>query len=87
MPEPLVRFGVLAVSLDPGEDQTGFALEALERFHQVMGRHGQLDLLPAVLLGPAEVLQQAEVFAELQAEALGRDEVLVSLQRVPEVTD
>jgi hypothetical protein len=33
-----------------------------------MGRHGQLERLALVLLGPADVLK-AEVFGELQAQA------------------
>jgi hypothetical protein len=65
----------------------GFAVETLEQFHQVMGWHGQLDAIAAVVLSPAEVLKQAEVFAELLAKALGGGVVLVLLQRDPDVAD
>jgi hypothetical protein len=43
----------------------------------------QLDLGAAVVFGPADVLQQFEVFAELQAEPLGGGEILIVLQCAP----
>ena len=52
-----------------------------------MGRHRQLERLAVVLRLPADVGQQAEVFAELDAEPLGRGEVPVLLQRDPDVAD
>jgi hypothetical protein len=62
-------------------------VEALQHFHQVVGRHRQLECLAAVLRLPADVCQQAEVFAELDAEPLGGGEVLVFLQCDPDVAD
>jgi hypothetical protein len=50
-------------------------------------RHGQLERLALVALGPADVLQEAEVFGELQAQALGLGEILGALQRDEEVLD
>jgi hypothetical protein len=52
-----------------------------------VGRHRQLECLAVVLRLPADVSQQAEVFAELDAESLGRGEVSVLLQRDPDVAD
>jgi hypothetical protein len=60
---------------------------AFEQFRQVVWRHGQLELIADLLRLPADVVEQAEVFAELQAEALGGGEVLVLLQRDPDVAD
>jgi hypothetical protein len=50
-------------------------------------RHRQLEALALVLLAPADISQQAEVFGELQAQLLGFGEVLSSLQGDPEVLD
>jgi len=74
---PLVPF--------PDEHLLGFAMEALDQFHQVVDRHRQIEALAALLPGPADVRQQAEVFAELVGELLGLGVVLGLLQRVPKV--
>jgi hypothetical protein len=60
-------------------------LKALEQFHQVVKLHRQLELGAGVVLGPADLHQQAEVVGELQAELFGFGVVLLALQRVPEV--
>jgi hypothetical protein len=52
----------------------GFVMEAFEQFGQVMDRHGQLEALAVLILAPADLLQQLEVFAELQAEPCGGGE-------------
>jgi hypothetical protein len=56
-----------------------------EEFHQVVGRYGQVEGGSVIAAVPADVLQQAEVFAELDAEAFGGGEVLGLLQGDPEI--
>lgn len=89
--EAPVSRGVLAAGLSLGalldQHRHGFRVQALEQFHQVVGGHGQLERLALVALGPADVPQEAEVFGELQAQALGLGEVLGALQRYEEVLD
>src|SRR6185295_1026538 len=88
-PEALVGGGVFLSRLALGDgfeqDALGFAVEALEEFHQVVRRHREVEGVAVVLAAPADVLQQAEVFAELDAEAFGGGEVLSLLQGDPEV--
>jgi hypothetical protein len=89
--EAPIRFGVFAARLSLGarlnEDIHRFALQALEQFHQVVLRHGQVERLALVLLAPTDVLQQPEVFGELLAKALGGGAVLGPLHRDPEILD
>jgi hypothetical protein len=47
------------------ENPLGFAMQALEQFHQVVHGHRQREGLAALAGRPADVLKQAEVFAEL----------------------
>jgi hypothetical protein len=75
----------LSLGALPMKHLLGFVMEAFESFHQVVDRHGQLEALAALILAPADVLQQLEVFAELQAEPCHGGELLVPLQRVEEV--
>lgn len=88
-PEALVGGGVFLLRLALGDrfeqDSLGFAVEALEKFHQVVGRHREVEGVAVVLAAPADVLQQAEVFSELDAEAFGGGEVLGLLQGDPDV--
>lgn len=84
-PEALVRRGVLAGALGSGEDRSRFVLQAPQRFDQVVRRHRQLEALAPLVLAPADVLQQFEVFVELEAKLGSLGEVLVALQRVEEV--
>jgi hypothetical protein len=77
----LVRFRVFLARLllagRFGEQPLGFVVQPPQHFHQVVRRHRQLKV-DSVLVGPpANVGQQAEVFAELKAQPLGRGEVLV----------
>ena len=58
-----------------------------EQFHQAVHRHRQIERLALVVRVPADILQQAEVFGELQAQLLGLGEVSGPLQRDPEVLD
>jgi len=52
-----------------------------------VGRHRQLEALAIVVSGPADVGQQAEVFAVLDAEALGRCEVPAPAEGDPKILD
>jgi hypothetical protein len=53
----------------------------------LLPQHGQIEHLALVALGPADVLQEPEVFAELQTQSLGLGEVLGPLQRYEEVLE
>jgi hypothetical protein len=55
----------------PDENLHRFAVQPLEQFHQIMRRHRQIERLALIVLVPADVFQQAEVFGELQAQRLG----------------
>jgi hypothetical protein len=62
-------------------------MQARQQFHQVACRHGQVERLALVFLSPADVMQEAEVFGELDRQLLGLGEVLGALQRDEEVLD
>jgi hypothetical protein len=47
--------------------------------------HRQIDALPSVDLIPAEILEKAIAFGELDAEPLGFDEVLIALEDDEEI--
>jgi hypothetical protein len=84
---PGVVFACSALCARLDKNPLGFAMQALEQFHQIVDGHRQREGLATLAGCPADVLQQAEVFAELQAEPLGGGEVLVLLQRDPDVAD
>src|SRR6478609_6804972 len=59
-------------------------MQTPQQFDQVVRRDRQVDVRWAVLRLPADVFEQAEVFADLDPQALGLNEVLL-LDRDPEV--
>lgn len=70
-----------------GQPALGFLAQAPHQFGQILVGHRQLDAVAVVVLGPAEVLEEAEVFAELDAEAFGGGVVLLALHRYEDVAE
>jgi hypothetical protein len=81
---PSLRLGLPAM-LD--EDLGRFVPQAPEELSQLVRRHGQHVGLTRLVLAPADVLQEPEVFGELLSHSLDGGEVLGPLQRHPEVLD
>jgi len=80
---PGVFFACLALGARLDQDFVRFGVETPEQFGQVEWRHGQLEALAIIVCGPADVRQQAEVFSELQGEALSGGVAPASPERNP----
>jgi alpha-ketoglutarate-dependent taurine dioxygenase len=81
---PSPRLSLIAVF---DQDLGRFVPQAPEELSQLVRRHGQHVGLTRLVLAPADVLQEPEVFGELLSHSLDGGEVLGPLQRHPEVLD